>query len=43
MCAGRVFQVECTDTKKAREEKLLVISGGLVRRFVLERNDLDGR
>jgi len=31
MCAGKEFQVE-----KAREEKLLVIPGGVVRRFVLE-------
>jgi len=45
MCAGREFQVEGVDTEKARDEKLLVIAGGLVRRFVLEelRNDLDGR
>jgi len=44
MCAGKEFQVESADTEKAREEKLLVISGGLVRRFVLEeRKDLDGR
>jgi len=28
--AGRKFQVECADTEKAREEKLLVIPGGLV-------------
>ena len=33
--AGRKFQIEGADTKKAREEKLLVIPGGLVRRFVL--------
>ena len=34
MCAGKEFQVEGadTDTEKAREEKLLVIPGGLVRR-----------
>jgi len=44
MCAGREFQVEGANTGKAREEKLLVILGGLVRRFVLgERKDLDGR
>jgi len=44
MCAGREFHVEGADTEKAREEKLLVIPGGLVRRFVLEeRKDLDGR
>jgi len=36
MCAGREFQVEGVDTEKAREEKLLVIPAGLVRRFVLE-------
>jgi len=30
------FQVEGADTEKAREEKLLVIPAGLVRRFVLE-------
>ena len=30
MCAGREFQVEGADTEKAREEKLLVIAGGLV-------------
>ena len=40
MCAGREFQVEGADTEKAREEKLLAIPAGLVRRFVLEeRND----
>ena len=44
MCAGMEFQVEGADTGKAREEKLLVIPGGLVRKFVLgERKDLDGR
>ena len=45
MCACREFQVEGVDTEKARDEKLLVIAGGLVRRFVLEelRKDLDGR
>jgi len=44
MCAGREFQVEGADTEKAREEKLLVIPAGLVRRFVLEeRNDLGGK
>ena len=43
MCAGKEFQVEGADTEKAREEKLLVIPAGLVRRFVLEeRKDLDG-
>jgi len=44
MYAGREFQVEGADTEEAREEKLLVIPAGLVRRFVLEeRKDLDGR
>jgi len=45
MCASKEFQVEDADTEKAREEKLLVIAGGLlVRRFVLEElRDLDGR
>ena len=44
MCAGKEFQVEGADTEKAREENLLVIPAGLVRRFVLEeRKDLDGR
>jgi len=44
MRASKEFQVEGADTEKAREEKLLVIPGGLVRRFVLEeRKDLDGR
>ena len=43
MCAGREFQVEGADTEKAREEKLLEIPAGLVRRFVLEeRKDLQG-
>ena len=43
-CAGREFQVEGVDTEKAREEKLLVIPGGLVRRFVMEeRKDLDAK
>ena len=44
MCEGREFQVEGADTEKAREETLLVIPAGLVRRFVLEeRKDLGGR
>jgi len=38
MCAGREFQVEGADTEKARGEKLLETSGGLVRRFVLEEH-----
>ena len=33
MCAGKEFQVEGADTEKAREEKLLVIPAGLVRRL----------
>jgi len=41
MCAGKEFQIEGANTEKAREEKLLVIPAGLVRRFVLEeRKDL---
>jgi len=44
MCAGKEFQVEGADTENAREEKLLLIQAGLVRRFVLEeRKDLGGR
>jgi len=44
ICAGKEFQVEVADTEKAREEKLLVIPAGLVRRFVLEEcMDLGGR
>ena len=44
MCAGKDFHVEGADTEKAREENLLVIPGGLIRRFVLEEHkDLDGR
>ena len=45
MCADKEFQlVEGADTEKARDEKLLVIPAGLVRRFVLEeRKDLGGR
>ena len=44
ICAGKEFQVEGADTEKAREEKLLVIPAGLVRRFLLEeRIDLGGR
>jgi len=35
MCAGREFQVEGADTEKAREEKLLVIPAGVVRRFFM--------
>ena len=31
MCASKEFQVEGADAEKAREEKLLVILGGLVR------------
>jgi len=36
MCVGKEFQVEGADTEKAREERLLVIPGDLVRSFVLE-------
>jgi len=44
MYAGKEFQVEGAVTEKAREEKLLVIPGALVRRFVLEElKNLDGR
>ena len=44
MCARREFQVEGADTENAREEKLLGIPGGQVRRFVLEElRELDGR
>jgi len=44
MCAGKEFQVEGAETGKAREEKLLIIPGGLVRRFLLEEcKDLDRR
>ena len=44
MCAGKEFQVEGADAEKAREEKLLVIPAGLVRRYVLkERKDLGGK
>jgi len=44
MCAGKEFQVEDADTENAREEKLLLIPAGLVRKFVLEeRKDLGGR
>ena len=41
MCAGKEFHVEGADTEKAREEKLLVIPGGLVRRSVLEERKVD--
>jgi len=44
MCAGKEFQVEGADTEKAQQDKLLVIPGGLLRRFVLEEcKDLDAR
>jgi len=45
MCADKEFQlVEGADTEKAREQKLLVIPAGLVRRFVLEEcKHLGGR
>jgi len=42
MCTGREFQVDDTETEKAREEMLLVIPDGLTTRFVLvERKDLN--
>ena len=40
MCAGKEFQVEGADTEKVREERLLVIPAGLVRRFVLEERKI---
>ena len=44
ICAGKEFRVEGADTEKVREEKLIVIPAGLVRRFVLEEcKDLCGR
>jgi len=44
MCSGREFQVDGAETQNARDEKLLVMTYGLARRFVLEeRKDLDGR
>ena len=44
ICAGKEFRVEGADTEKVREEKLIVIPAGLVRRFVLEEcKDLGGR
>ena len=39
MCAGKEFQVEGADTEKDRQEKLLGIPAGLVRRFVLEQRN----
>jgi len=44
MCAGKEFQLKGADTEKVREEELLIIPAGLVRRCVLkERKDLGGR
>jgi len=45
MCAGREFQVEGADTENPGEENLLVIPGGLVRRYDISevRKDLEGR
>jgi len=44
MCAGSEFQVGGAETENAREVKLLVMSEGLARRFVLEaRKAVDGR
>ena len=36
MFSGKEFHVEGADREKAREEKLLVIPAGLVRRLVLD-------
>jgi len=36
MCAGSEFQVDGAETENAREEKLVVMSEGLARRFELE-------
>ena len=44
MCAGNEFQLDGAETENAQEAKLLFISEGLVRRFVLEEcKALDGR
>jgi len=44
MCAGSEFQVDGAETENAWELKLLVMSEGLARRFVLEeRKALDAR
>ena len=42
MCAGSEFQVDIEETENAREVKLLVIRGGLARRFVLEERKAPG-
>jgi len=43
MCTGREFQVDDAETEKACDEKLLEMSDGLDRRFVLEeRKARDG-
>ena len=42
--SGSEFQVDDAETENAREVKLLVMSEGLARRFVLEaRKAVDGR
>jgi len=44
MCAGSEFQVDGTETENVWEVKLLVMTEGLARRFVLEdRKALDRR
>jgi len=44
MCSGREFQVDGAETEKAHDEKMIVMSYGLARRFMLEkRKDLGGR
>jgi len=44
MCVGSEFQVDDVETENTREVKLLVMSEGLARRFVLEgRKALDGK
>ena len=44
LCAGKRVPSRSADTEKDRDEKLLVIPSGLVRRFLLEeRKDVDGR
>jgi len=44
MCLGREFQVNGAEREKTHDEKLLVMTYGLARRFMLEEHkDLDGR
>jgi len=43
-CAGSELQVDGAETESAREVKLLIMTEGLARRFVLEEHQaLDGR